>query len=164
MTRSPDSLVSFAVGQPAVEKRDDKAFICWQEGEANLRAAIQMNAVSASSNPPAITPIQWDFSPGRACVPTAKPATTRHIARMEPSRRDGVSGGGTQRQTIELTGETLSGPAEAAAVPRTLGTTEGREGPLLPSCVQSWERQPECPREGRLNPGPVKPSAKRPRD
>src|ERR1700674_3026286 len=41
MTRSPDSLVSFAVGQPAVEKRDDKAFICWQEGEANLRAAIQ---------------------------------------------------------------------------------------------------------------------------
>jgi hypothetical protein len=31
---------------------------------------------------------------------------------MEPSRRDGVSGGGTQRQTIELTGETLFGPAE----------------------------------------------------
>src|SRR5215831_1049119 len=112
MTRSPDSLVSFAVGQPAVEKRDDKAFICWQEGEANLRAAIQMNAVSASSNPPASTPIQLDLFPGRASVPTAKPATTRHIARMEPSRRDGVSGGGTQRQTIELTGETLFGPAE----------------------------------------------------
>jgi hypothetical protein len=31
---------------------------------------------------------------------------------MEPSRRDGVSGGGTQRQTIELTGETQFGPAE----------------------------------------------------
>ena len=31
---------------------------------------------------------------------------------MEPSRRDGVEGGGTQRQTIELTGETLFGPAE----------------------------------------------------
>jgi hypothetical protein len=119
MTRSPDSLVSFAVGQPAVEKRDDKAFICWQEGEANLRAAIQMNAVSASSNPPAITPIQLDLFPGRACVPTAKPATTRQIARMEPSRRDGVSGGGTQRQTIELTGETLFGPAEM--------TSSGRE-------------------------------------
>src|ERR1700674_2748875 len=119
MTRSPDSLVSFAVGQPAVEKRDDKAFICWQEGDANLRAAIQMNAVSASPNPPAITPIQLDLFPGRACVPTAKPATTRHIARMEPSRRDGVSGGGTQRQTIELTGETLFGPAEA--------TSSGRE-------------------------------------
>src|ERR1700719_2669157 len=119
MTRSPDSLVSFAVGQPAVEKRDDKAFICWQEGEAILRAAIQMTAVSASSNPPAITPIQLDLFPGRACVPTAKPATTRHIARMEPSRRDGVSGGGTQRQTIELTGETLFGPAEA--------TSSGRE-------------------------------------
>ncbi len=31
---------------------------------------------------------------------------------MDPSCRDGVSGGGTQRQTIELTGETLFGPAE----------------------------------------------------
>jgi len=31
---------------------------------------------------------------------------------MEPSRRDGVSGGGTRRQTIELTGETLFGPEE----------------------------------------------------
>jgi hypothetical protein len=31
---------------------------------------------------------------------------------MKLNRRDGVSGGGTQRQTIELTGETLFGPAE----------------------------------------------------
>src|ERR1700730_19142191 len=93
MTRSPDSLVSFAVGKPAVEKRDDKAFICWQEGEANLRAAIQMNAVSASSNPPAITPIQLDLFPGRACPLEAKPATDRSAARVNPARRDGVEGG-----------------------------------------------------------------------
>ena len=38
---------------------------------------------------------------------------------MEPNRRDGVSGGGTQKQTIELTGETLFGPAEE--------NTSGRE-------------------------------------
>ena len=38
---------------------------------------------------------------------------------MEPNRRDGVEGGGTQRQTIELTGETLFGPAEE--------TSSGRE-------------------------------------
>ena len=69
MTRSPDSLVSFVAGQPAVEKRDDKAFICRQEGEANLRAATQVNAVSASSNPPVSTPTQLDLFPGRACVP-----------------------------------------------------------------------------------------------
>ena len=31
---------------------------------------------------------------------------------MEPNRRDGVSGGSTQRQNIKLTGETLHGPAE----------------------------------------------------
>ncbi len=31
---------------------------------------------------------------------------------MKPNRRDGVSGGSTQRQTIKLTGETLHGPAE----------------------------------------------------
>jgi len=37
MTRSPDSLVPSA--KP--EKRDDKALICRQEGEANLRAATQ---------------------------------------------------------------------------------------------------------------------------
>jgi hypothetical protein len=112
MTRSPDSLIPFDAGQPASEKRDDKAFNCRQEGEANLRAATQVNAVSASSTPPAITPIQLELFPGRACPLEAKPATTRNTARMEPSRRDGVEGGGTQRQTVELTGETLFGPAE----------------------------------------------------
>jgi len=119
MTRSPDSLVSSAAGQPAVEKRDDKAFMCRQEGEANLRAATQVNAVSASLTPPVSKPIQLDLFPGRACVPKAKPATIRNTASIEPNRRDGVSGGGTQRQTIELTGETLFGPAEE--------TSSGRE-------------------------------------
>jgi RNA-directed DNA polymerase len=38
---------------------------------------------------------------------------------MEPARRDGVEGGGTQRQRISTTGETLFGPAEA--------TPSGRE-------------------------------------
>jgi hypothetical protein len=64
MTRSPDSLVPSGSGQPESEKRDDKALTCWQEGEANLRAATEVNAVTASSNPPAITPIQLDFFPG----------------------------------------------------------------------------------------------------
>ena len=40
--------------------------------------------------------------------------------------------------------------SEVAVVPLSLGKTEGREGPLLPSIVQSWERQPDCPRKGRL--------------
>jgi len=99
---------------------------------------------------------------------------------MEPSRRDGVPGSGTQRQTIELTGETLFGPAEGtptgrgrirgepesvvtkpgresevAKVPRNFGRTGGREGPLLSSSERNRERLPDCPREGRLNPGPV---------
>src|ERR1700731_4035903 len=112
MTRSPDSLVSSVAGQPAREKRDDEAFICRQEGEANLRAATQVNAVSASLTPPVSRPTQLELFPGRACVPKAKPATIRNTARMEPNRRDGVSGGSTQRQTIQLTGETLFGPAE----------------------------------------------------
>lgn len=112
MTRSPDSLVSSAAGQPAVEKRDDKAFTCRQEGEANLRAATEVNAVSASSTPPVSRPTQLDLFPGRACVLEAKPATIRSSARKQPNRRDGVSGGSTQRQNIKLTGETLFGPAE----------------------------------------------------
>src|SRR5205823_9637035 len=66
MTRSPDSLVPSASGQPDPEKRDDKALTCWQEGEANLRAATQVNAVTASSYPPAITPTQLELFPGRS--------------------------------------------------------------------------------------------------
>src|SRR5215469_541115 len=119
MTRSPDSLVPSASGQPDPEKRDDKAFTCWQEGEANLRAATEVNAVSASSYPPAITPIQLEFFPGRACPLKAKPATVRNAARISPERRDGVEGGSTQTQRISTTGETLFGPAEA--------TPSGRE-------------------------------------
>src|SRR5947209_18382282 len=112
MTRSPDSLIPFDAGQPAPEKRDDKAFNGRQEGEANLRAATEVNAVSASSYPPAITPIQLDLFPGRACPLEVKPATDRSIARTNPVRRDGVQGGGTQTQRISTTGETLFGPAE----------------------------------------------------
>src|ERR1700683_4671884 len=112
MTRSPDSLIPFGAGQPAAEKRDDKAFNCRQEGEANLRAATEVNVISASLTPPVITPIQLDLFPGRACSPEAKPATVRSTARRNPSCRDGVEDGGTQRQTIQLTGETLFGPAE----------------------------------------------------
>ena len=60
MTRSPDSLSPSVAGQPDTEKRDDKALTCWQEGEANLRAATEVNAVTASSNPPGKEP---PFSP-----------------------------------------------------------------------------------------------------
>src|SRR6204780_798675 len=112
MTRSPDSLIPFGAGQPASEKRDDKAFNCRQEGEANRRAATEVNVISASLTPPVITPIQLDLFPGRACSPEAKPATVRSTARRNPICRDGVEDGGTQRQTIQLTGETLFGPAE----------------------------------------------------
>src|SRR6266851_7842908 len=119
MTRSPDSLVPSDSGQPEPEKRDDKAPICWQGGEANLRAATQVNAVSASSYPPAIKPIQLDLFPGRACPLKAKPVTVRNAARVIPGRRDGVQGVSTQRKHIDTTGETLFGPAEA--------TPSGRE-------------------------------------
>ena len=119
MTRSPDSQIPSDAGQPAVEKRDDKAFDCRQEGEANRRAATAVNVVSASSTPPAIRPIQLDLFPGRACSLEAKPATARSGARSDPSRRDGVEDGGTSRKHIEFTGETLFGPAET--------TPSGRE-------------------------------------
>ena len=52
MTRSPDSLIPFGAGQPVSEKRDDQAFNGRQEGEANLRAATEVNVASASSTPP----------------------------------------------------------------------------------------------------------------
>ena len=82
MTRSSDSLVPSASGQPDPEKRDDQALTGWQEGEANLRAATEVNAVTASSYPPAIMPIQLDLFPERACPLEAKPATDRNAARV----------------------------------------------------------------------------------
>ena len=127
MTRSPDSLVPSDSGQPDPEKRDDKALNCRQEGEANLRAATEVNAVSASLNPPAITPIQLELFPGRACPLEAKPATDRNTARMNPVRRDGVEGGGTQRQRISTTGETRFGPAEATPTGREAYKGETRK-------------------------------------
>ena len=118
MTRSPDSQIPSAVGQPVVEKRDDKAFTRRREGEANSRAATQVNVVSASLTPPAIMPIQLELFPGRACPLKAKPAMDRKIARKNPDRRDGVQDGGTRRKTIRFTGETLFGPAEETSTGR----------------------------------------------
>ena len=165
MTRSPDSLVPSASGQPDPEKRDDKALTCWQEGEANLRAATEVNAVSASSYPPAITPIQLEFFPGRACPLGAKPATDRNAARVSPVRRRHLRPVGKRiRAKPESAATTPSRESEVAVLPMNLGKTEGREGPLLPSFVHCWERQPDCPRKGRLHPGPIEPSARRPRD
>ncbi|MBM3804949.1 MAG: group II intron reverse transcriptase/maturase [Acidimicrobiia bacterium] len=48
----------------------------------------------------------------------AKPATARKTARRSPSRRDGVEDGGTQRQSVKLTGETLFGPSEETSCGR----------------------------------------------
>ena len=112
MTRSPDSLIPSVAEQSVAGKRDDKAFTCRQGGEANLRAATGVNAVSASLTPPVSRPTQLELFPGRACVPEAKPATVQPSTRLGLDRRDGVSGGSTQRQRIQLTGETLFGPAE----------------------------------------------------
>lgn len=119
MNRSPESLISVADKQLTETKWDDKAFTCRKEGEAKLRAATQVNAVSASSTPPTSRPTQLDLFPGRACPLKAKPATNEMDAggpkaqaskRKGLVRRDGVQGGGTQPKSIKITGETLFGP------------------------------------------------------
>lgn len=95
MTCSPDSLVSLDGEQLPTEKWNDKASMRRQGGEANSRAATQVNAVSASSTPPVSNPIQLELFPGRACPLKAKPATGREPARPSAIRRNGVKGGGT---------------------------------------------------------------------
>lgn len=114
MTRSSDSLIPSGAEQSAREKRDDKASVRRTGGEANPRAATQVNAVAASSTPPAIKPTQLDLFPGRACPLKAKPATDRSEARDTPVCRDGVKGGGTRRKRTKITGEPLFGPAVKA--------------------------------------------------
>ena len=76
MTRSPDSLIPSDAEQSAAEKRDDKASTCRLGGEANLRAATEVNAISESTTPPAIQPIQLELFPGRACVPKGRSRNT----------------------------------------------------------------------------------------
>lgn len=110
MIRSPVSLIPSAAEQSAVEKRDDKAPEYRLGGEAKSWAATPVNAISASSTPPAGEPVQLELFPGRACPLKAKPATARTKADDTPRRRDGVEGGGTRRQKPEMTGETHSGP------------------------------------------------------
>lgn len=116
MARSPDSLFPSTTGQLGAEKREDKAPECREGGEANPRAATKVNAVSASSTPPAIIPTQLELFPGRACPLKAKPATTRREA-STAGCRGGVQGGGTRRKSIEITGETLFGPRSSASEP-----------------------------------------------
>ena len=153
MTRSPDSLIPSEAEQSAAEKRDDKVSTCRLGGEANLRAATEVNAISASTTPPAIRPIQLELFPGRACVPKAKPVTGRSTARNTPHRRDGVSGGSTQRQSIKLTGETLFGPAEETSHGREAykGRTRkrGNEAGQEVGGGQSTDELRENRREGR---------------
>ena len=122
MSCSPDSLIPSADGQPSTEKRNDKASNCRQGGEANSRAVTQVNAVSASRTLPTIMPIQLELFPGRVCAPKAKPVTGRKPARLGPTRRDGVQGGGTRRKRTKITGETLFGPAEEVLGPAPIGT------------------------------------------
>jgi hypothetical protein len=193
MTRSPNSLVPSISGQPELETRDDKAFSCRQEGEANLRAATEVNAAAASLYPPASRPTQLELIPGRACPLEAKPVTDRNTARTNPIRRDGVEGGSTQRQRISTTGETLFGPAEATPTGREAykgdprkrsndagqGVGGGRttdeprenrgEGRAATSIIRPMlGKAAGLPRKGGLHPGlhpgPIEPSAKRPRD
>jgi hypothetical protein len=57
------------------------------------------------------------------------------------------------RETPESAGTKSNRESEVAVVPKKLGKAEWRKGPLLPSSVRRRERLPDCPREGRLNPG-----------
>ena len=111
MTCSPDSQIPSGAGQLAREKRDDTAYRSRRAGQANVRAATPVNVVAASLTPPADQPTQLELFPGRAAPLTAKPATDQRRASPALARRDGVEDGGTHRQRIALTGETLDGPA-----------------------------------------------------
>ena len=65
MTRSPDSLIPSDAEQSAAEKRDDKVSTCRLGGEANLRAAIEVNAVLASTQPhQRSSRFSWSYSRG----------------------------------------------------------------------------------------------------
>jgi hypothetical protein len=74
MTRSPDSLVPLIPDNLTQRRGTTKPSAVG--GDANLRAATQVNAVTASLNPPAIMPTQLKFFTGQACPLEAKPGRT----------------------------------------------------------------------------------------
>ncbi len=129
MTCSPDSLVSLSGEQLPFEKWNDKASMSRQGGEANSRAATQVNAVSASLTPPVSIPIQLEPIPGRACLLKAKPATGRETARLSATGRNGVEGGGTRRKGIEITGEPLFDLAGENCEEQTVGREAHKGSP-----------------------------------
>jgi len=90
-----------------MEKRNDNALKTRMQGKTNVRAATQVNAVAASLTPSNKYTGQLELFPGRACPLKGKPATRRRKTDRASSRRNGVQGGGTYRQPIEITGETL---------------------------------------------------------
>ena len=72
MTRSPDSLIPSDAEQSAAEKRDDKVSTCRLGGEVNLRAATEVDAISASTTPPPSASDQADSAgaiPGASLCP-----------------------------------------------------------------------------------------------
>ncbi len=171
MTRSPDSLVSSAAEQSATEKRDDEAFTCRQGGEATLRAATELNAVST---PPVSGPTQLELFPGRAFVPKAKPAAIRNTENgtESPGRCIGRQHAETDHPVNR---ETLFGPEEetptgreaykgrtrkrgneagqeVAVVPMNFGTTGGREGPLLSSGERKQGKAAGPPPQAKTQP------------
>jgi hypothetical protein len=86
MTRSPDSLIPFDAGQPAPEKRHDKAFNSRQEGEANLRAATEAYVRFSIVNPTSDRADSAGFIPGASLSRRkAKPATGSECSER-PSR------------------------------------------------------------------------------
>jgi hypothetical protein len=68
---------------------------------------------------------------------------------MEPNRRDGVSGGGTQRKSVKLTGETLFGPAEESPRGREAHKGETRRRDNDAEQGVGGGRTTEEPRENR---------------
>ena len=81
MTRSPDSLVPSAAEQSEAEKRDDKAFKCRQEGEANLRAATEVNASISIVNPTSDHADSTGVIPGASLCPQRRSLTRFGVQR-----------------------------------------------------------------------------------
>lgn len=113
MSRSPNSLIPCGAEQSAAQKRDDKASRRRRGGEANARAATQVNAVAASTTPPTSKPTQLELFPEANLSPKGEACHAPHTneTRKGAARRGGVQGGGTRGKDIKTTGETQAGLA-----------------------------------------------------
>ena len=121
MSRSPNSLVPLGRGQLRHKKRNDKALVR-KQGEANVRAATQVNVHCSIVTPTNSTTATVGAFPG-ASLSLMRRSLPQVWLKRQKARLAGTvyMDGSTHGKGIKTTGETLGSPAAQVSQPAPTG-------------------------------------------